>query len=186
MNKDKPKKRFGFYRKSRESNRRLIDIFERNQEVRYAYMFKDWKSKENKAVIEQLMRKEKEARKEIKKMLKKGEIKTADDFYRAAWFFHHGRSFRDYALAVALAATSHHLGEHWGKNFYAVTLDRFLLFIGQPQYFGTQFEKKYGKWRISLYNKKTTDRERKEYSVEPLKKTLERVKELKLREKTEK
>jgi len=173
----KPKK-LGFYRKSRQSNKKLIRIFEKNQKVRFSG---DWKDKK---FIKKLVQEEREARKEVLMMLKKGQIRTSDDFYRAAFLFHHGNNFRSYTLAVALAAVSHHLGEIWGKNFYAVALDRFLLSIKQPQYFGTQFEKRYGKWRISPYNLKTTDKERKEYFVEPLKKILKRIKEIKRKEKT--
>jgi len=165
----------GFYRKSTRSNRELIRLFEEIQKIRYESSDKDW---EDKSFVKKLKEKESRARKKVLRMLKKGEIRTSDDFYRAADFFHHGDTFRSYALAVALAAASHHLGEPWGKNFYAVALDRFLLSIGQPQYFGTQFEKKEGKWRLSPYNKKTTDRERKECLVDPLKKLLKRAKDL--------
>lgn len=178
----KPKK-LGFYRKSEKSNKRLIDLFERNQMIRYASSNKDW---EDKNFLDKLVQEEKTARAEILKMLKKGEIRTSDDFYRASWFFHHGATFHSYALAITFAAVSFHLGEPWGKNLYALALDRFLLSIGQPQYFGTQFEKRYGKWKLSPYNKKTTDKERKLYFVEPLKKTLEKIKDFELQEKTKK
>jgi len=178
----KPKK-IGFYYKSEKSNKRLIYLFERNQRIRYAGSNKDW---EDKSFLSKLAQEEKKARLEILKMLRKGEIRTADDFYRASWFFHHGTNFHSYALATALAATSYHLGEPWGKNLYALALDRFLLSIGQPQYFGTQFEKKYGKWRFSPYNKKTKDEERKLYFVEPIKKSMKSVKDLELQEKAKK
>lgn len=165
----------GFYRQTGKSNKKLIRLFEKNQKARYKSTSKNWEDKE---FLRKLTGEEKEARKEILGMLGKGKIKTGDDFYRAAWFFHHGNTSRSYALAVALAAVSYHLGEPWGKNLYAVALDRFLLSIGQLQYFGTQFEKRKGKWKLSSYNKKTTDKERRKYFVEPLKEVLEGLKEL--------
>jgi len=173
-------KKIGFYREHSQSNKRLIKIFEKNQKAR---LENEWKDKN---FIKNLVQSEKQARKEILKMLNKEEVRTSDDFYRAAWFFHHGNTFRSYALAVALSAASYHLGELWGKNFYAVALDRFLLSVGRPQYFGTQFEKKYGKWRLSPYNKKTTDKERKEYFVGPIRKAIKEIEKLNLKEKTNK
>ena len=76
-----------------------------------------------------------------------------------------------------MAAASYHLGEPWSKNYYAVALDRFLLSLKQPQYFGTQFEKRKGKWELFPYHKKTTDKERKQYFVDSLEKSLASVKE---------
>lgn len=166
-------KKLGFYRKSKDSNRKLIKLFEECQLMWYSSP-KGW---QNKKFIEKLGHTERQGRKEILKMLKKGEIRTPDDFYRAAWLFRHGNSFRSHALAVALAAVSYQLGEPWGKNFYAVALDRFLLSIKQPQYFGTLFKKKKGEWQPLPYNPKTTDKERKEYSVEPIKKAIKRSEE---------
>lgn len=165
-------KKLGFYRKSHQSNKKLIKVFEKNQKAR---LNGDWKDKN---FVKKLFKEEKQVRKEILKMLKEGKIKTSDDFYRAAWFFHHGSSFHSYALAVALATASYHLGELWGKNFYAVALDRFLLSIGQPQHFGTQFEGKKRKLKLASYNKKTTDKERKEYFVNPIKKTIKEIQKL--------
>lgn len=167
-------KKFGFYRISNESNKRLIELFEANQKIRYSSSDEDWG---NKGFVRRLTKEEGKARKEVLKMLANGGVRTADDFYRAAFFFHHGKNFQSYALAIALAVVSHHLGEQWGKNLYALAVDRFLLSINQPQYFGTQFRLEKGKWRVSPYNKKTTDKERRKYFVEPIKKALKRINE---------
>ena len=170
----------GFFHKTTKSNKRLVEIFEKNQKDRYDG---DW---EDKKFVKNSTKEERRARKEILGMLKKGEVRTRDDFYRAAWFFHHGNTFRSHGLAVALATVSYQLGEPWGKNFYAVALDRFLLSINQPQSFGTQFEKKRGKWVVSPYNKNTTDKERKLYFVDPINKTLKNIEKLNLGKKNDK
>lgn len=169
------KRKLGFYHYSSQSNKRLVELFEKNQKSRYSKTLKDW---EDKQFIRELKKEEGRARKEILEMLRRGEIRTADDFYRAANFFHHGSNFKHYALAVALFAVSNHLGNLWGKNAYAVALDRFLLFIKQPQYFVTQFEKRRGKWIISRYRKVVLDKERAEYLVEPLEKMKKDVKKM--------
>lgn len=164
--------KIGFYRKSSKSNRRLVLVFEEVQKERLQGDWEDIKFRKN------ISSKEKHARTEALQMLKKGKIKTADDFYRAAMLFQHGTNFKSYAIAVALAAASGHLGEPWGRSLYAMALDRFLLSIGQKQHFGTNFEKIRRVWQLSPYNKKTSDYERQSYLVEPIKKILQEMKKL--------
>lgn len=168
-------KRLGYYRKSVKSNKRLVELFENNQEQRYSSTNKDWADKK---FTRRLCKEEIQARKEILAMLRKGQIKTSDDFYRAGHFFHHGLGFRSYALGLALFAVSYHLGEPWSKNYCAVALDRFLLSVKQPQYFVTQFEKRKGEWIISRYKKGVSDKERAEYHVESFEKTKKRVRKM--------
>lgn len=169
-------KRLGFYQKSRRSNKRLIDLFEEIQELRYSSKDEDWK---NPRFLKELNSLEGKARVEVLQMLKKGQISTADDFYRAAFLFQHGKNFREYAFAVALAAASKLLGNAWGKNFYAVALDRFLLSVKQPQYFGSQFEmNKDGKWILSSFNQKTSDTERRQYDIPSFKEILETLRQM--------
>jgi hypothetical protein len=164
------KRKLGYYHYSPTSNRRLIELFEKNQKQRYSASNKDW---ENKEFTQRLWKEEIAARKEVAGMLKRGEIRTADDFYRAGHFFHHSLMFRDYALGLACFSASWHLGDLWGKNYYAVALDRFLVSIKQPQYFTTQFEKRKGKWILSPYRKGVSDKERKEYDAGSFKQTKE-------------
>lgn len=165
-------RKIGFYRKSSKSNHRLVLFFEALQKERLQGNWEDTNFLKN------IGSKEKQARKEILQMLKKGEIKTSDDFYRAAILFQHGTDFKSYALAIALAATSSHLGESWGRSLYAMALDRFLLSVGQKQHFGTNLEKIKGVWQLSPYNKKTSDYERQSYLVEPMKRILQEIKKL--------
>lgn len=167
--------KIGFYRKSSKSNQRLVVVFQNLQKER---LQGNW---ENTNFLKNISLKEKQARKDVLKMLKKREIRTSDDFYRAAMLFQHGTDFRSYALAVALAAVSGHLGESWGRSLYAMALDRFLLSVGQKQHFGTNFEKTEGVWKLSPYNKKTSDYERQFYLVEPMKKILQEIKKLNLK-----
>ncbi len=168
-------KKIGFFRKNKNSNKELVVLFEKIQEIRSKSTEEDWKNKE---FVNKLTSLEKAASKKILKLLKTKKIKTADDFYRAAFIFHHGSDFKSYMIATALAAISHHLGEPWGKNLYAVALDRLLLSIGLPQQFGTQYIKKRENYKLAPFNKNTTDEEREKYLVEPLAKLKAREKEL--------
>ena len=172
-------RRLGYYRKSVRSNKRLVELFEDNQKQRYSSTNKDWTDKK---FTRRLWKEEIQTRREILAMLRKGKIRTSDDFYRAGHFFHHGMGFRSYALGLTLFAVSHHLSELWGKNYYAVALDRFLVSIKQPQYFVTQFKKRGEKWIISPYRKSVSDKERKEYFVEPLEKMKKDVRKMNKKE----
>lgn len=173
--------KLGFFRKSKSSNKRLINLFESNQKLRYQSQEQDWG---NKIFLKRLQNQESQAKKEILQLLKKGKIKTSDDFYRAAWLFHHSSNFRHYALAVALASTSWLMGEPWGKNLFATTMDRFLLSIRQPQYFTTQYKKTRGAWLLFPYNRKVTDKTRKWFHVGTLKEAKNSLKELSKNRKT--
>jgi len=169
-----PPRRLGYYRQSGNSNKRLVKLFQECQ----TYWYRDPEEWRSRKFIKELREIEKQARKEVSQMLNQKKLRTPDDFYRAAWFFHHGNTIRSHALAVTLAAVSYHLGEPWGKSFYATAIDRFLISVGHCQYFGTQLDKEQGKWVIAPCNKKVTDQERKEYlgeSLEGIKRGIEKL-----------
>jgi hypothetical protein len=168
-------RKIGFFRKSRNSNKELIALFEKIQEIRAASTNNNWKDKD---FVKKITELEKKASKRIFQLLKAKKLRTADDFYRAAFILHHGKGLKSYLAATALAAISNHLGEPWGKNLYAVALDRLLLSIGLPQQFGSQYIKRKSKYKLAPFNKSTTDKKRREYLIEPLVKLKEREKEL--------
>lgn len=158
--------KIGFFRKTKQSNEKLVVLFEKIQKIRSESTDNDWLDKK---FINKLETSEKSARKKVLNMLKNKKLKTADDFLRAGDIFHHGKNFKTYMIAVALTAISSHLGEPWAKNHYAVALDRLLISLGLPQHFGSQFIMKNGKWKLDKTDLKTTDKERIEYGIEPIK-----------------
>lgn len=166
-------KKIGFFRKTKQSNKKLIVLFEKIQKIRFESSNSDWQDKD---FVKKLMSLEKEARSEILNLLREKNLKTSDDFYRASFIFHHGLNFKHYMFAVTFASISHHLGEQRAKNFYAVTLDRLLLNIGLPQHFGSQFTKKSGEWQLEKIDNKTTDKERAEHGIEALSLIKKRMK----------
>jgi hypothetical protein len=76
---------------------------------------------------------------EIRGMLAKGEIHTAQDFHDASFIFQHGEVADDYLLAHILAIEAVIKGDDSSKWIAAATLDRYLQIIGKPQVFGTQY-----------------------------------------------
>jgi hypothetical protein len=168
-------KKIGYFHYHPDSNQELIKSFESNQNLRHQSTPDDWN---NRKFVTDLHESEQAARQRIRQMLKQQAIVTADDFFRAGMFFQHSDNYRDYALAVTLFATSYHLGEEWAKNYYALAIDRFLLSIHQPQYFGTQFEKKDHEWTLLPYRQDVPDSIRKEYYIQPLQELLETAKDM--------
>lgn len=169
------KQRIGYFKKTKKSNKELVALFEKIQSIRSKSTQKDWS---NKKFVNKLTSLEKKASKKVHQLLKNKKLKTADDFYRAAFILHHGNSHKSYLQAVSLAAISNHLGEPRGKNLYAVALDRLLLSLDLPQHFGSQFIKVKRKYKLAPIDKNTTDKERKKYLIEPLSKLKERAKKL--------
>jgi hypothetical protein len=77
--------------------------------------------------------------KQVKVLLQKGSIVTANDFRYAAILFQHGQKPDDYLMAHVLAIRALGLGDLSSQNLAAVTLDRYLQSIGRGQIFGSQY-----------------------------------------------
>jgi hypothetical protein len=78
-------------------------------------------------------------RAQVRAMLAKGEVQTAEDFHDAALLFQHGENADDYLFAHILAVEAVIKGDDTSKWLAAATLDRYLQSINQPQVFGTQY-----------------------------------------------
>jgi len=81
-----------------------------------------------------------ERRKNLQKIMNDGGLKTAKDYYHAAYIFQHGNSTNDFLLAHCLAFTSIAKGNKDPDAAWiaAATIDRFLQRSGKPQIYGTQ------------------------------------------------
>jgi hypothetical protein len=78
-------------------------------------------------------------RAQVRAMLAKGEVQTAEDFHDAALLFQHGENADDYLFAHILAVEAVIKGDDSSKWLAAATLDRYLQSVNQPQVFGTQY-----------------------------------------------
>ena len=79
-------------------------------------------------------------RKETFELMARGEVNTQNDLYRAAVIFLHGAEPKDFLTAHRLAVISSIQGHRAARWLSAASLDRFLMSIGLPQTYGTQFE----------------------------------------------
>ena len=76
--------------------------------------------------------------KRVKELYAQNQLHTGNDFFNAALILQHGNTPEDYLLAHELAVVA--ISKKPGLNsLAAVTEDRFLMTIGRPQRFATQY-----------------------------------------------
>jgi hypothetical protein len=75
----------------------------------------------------------------VRTLLGGGALRSADDYWRAAFIFQHGDKPEDYLLAHGLAIIAAAKGRRDAPWIAAATLDRYLQAIGQKQVYGTQY-----------------------------------------------
>ncbi len=87
-----------------------------------------------------IVRRDQEREKRIKELYVAGELRTGKDFHRAALILQHGHEPEDYLLAHELCIVAIDKGDHEAIWLAAASEDRFLMNIGQPQRFATQYK----------------------------------------------
>jgi hypothetical protein len=90
--------------------------------------------------IEALKLRDAQRRSELLEMISQGSVNTSNDLYRAAVIFLHGAEPKEFLAAHRLATMSAVNGHRPARWLAAASLDRFLMSIGLPQTYGTQFE----------------------------------------------
>jgi hypothetical protein len=128
-------------RRTQVSNAEMADIFSADQAIRAEMeAFGGWeKVQTDKAFMKRW--KEIDAKNLIRtnELLVSGALKSGLDYERAAFVFQHGSTAEDYLKAHHLAVIAISLGNDGARWISAATLDRYLLTIGKPQIYGTQF-----------------------------------------------
>jgi hypothetical protein len=77
--------------------------------------------------------------KRVKELYAQNQLKTGRDYYHAAMILQHGDVADDFLLAHELCVAAISKGEERAKWLAAASEDRFLMNIGRPQRFATQF-----------------------------------------------
>ncbi|MBI3563698.1 MAG: hypothetical protein HY079_00720 [Elusimicrobia bacterium] len=90
--------------------------------------------------VEALKQRDLARRKEVLELMGRGEVNTQNDLYRAAVIFLHGAEPKDFLTAHRLATIATIQGHRGARWLTVASLDRFLMSIGLPQVYGTQFE----------------------------------------------
>ncbi len=151
-------------------NKKLLRIFNDDQKDRRNPMIR------NDASL--LTKNDRERRRVVQGLIRTGKLVSAKDYYHAAMIVQHGGSILDSVKAVRFSKISHELGYKKALAFYATCLDRLLLKRGKKQKFGTQSWKKdaSSKWVLSPIDSRTTDKERQQFDIAPLKELEDRIK----------
>lgn len=106
----------------------------------------------------------------VKELYEQNGLQTGADYFYAAMILQHGEVPEDYLLAHELCVVAISKGEARAKWLAAASEDRFLMNIGRPQRFGTQYRSDGPKAPVLLYTMGAgvTDELRRAMEVPPL------------------
>lgn len=113
----------------------------------------------------------------VRRLLEAGALQTGEDLFCAAWIFNHGDTPDDAWQAHALAAKADALGHRPARWLAAAAYDRWCMYRGQPQKYGTQYVSDGRRQRLWDVLPGTTDAERAERDVPPLAEQLLKAEE---------
>ncbi len=116
-----------------------------------------------------------ERRIEVLGYLQAGKLQTPRNLVFAAYIFQHGDCPEHYLLAHRVAQAAMESGYEEARWIYAASLDRYLMSLGEPQKYGTQYTWVDGEYTLYTVDPATTDAERTEYRVPPLSEAKQQV-----------
>jgi hypothetical protein len=158
-------------RQGRPVNAELARLYQEDQADRAGDLeTSDWRAVE---------KRDAERRKRVLEIAEQGRVKEAADYIHAAMVFQHGATPDDYDRANRWAAKAVELdpdypGARW---LAAASKDRYLMNLGKPQLYGTQFQRVNGTgpWILWDVDPAVTDEERAKWDVPPLARAKARV-----------
>lgn len=141
-------------------NSELIKIFEADQSDRLADNI-NWS---------QISKRDSLRRLRVYQLLDSSKILTSKDYRNAAMVFQHGNDSTDYSMAVQLMEKSIALDTTTNKWLLAAATDRYLLSKGEPQIYGTQYQKTGNEqWKLAeIDSTKISDAERMKFGIASL------------------
>jgi hypothetical protein len=115
----------------------------------------------------------------VKELYRAGKLQTGADYYHAAMLHQHSLEPADHLLAHELCVVAIGKGDKRARWLAAASEDRFLMNIGRPQRFGTQFQASGGgPFRLHKVEEGVTDALRKEFAVPTLEESKKREEKL--------
>jgi hypothetical protein len=118
-----------------------------------------------------------ERREHVMELVTANKLNTAEDYYRAAHIMNHGDTVDDVRNAHLLALRSTELGHRPARWLAAASYDRWQMYQGKPQKYGTNYVYDGKGDRLWDVDPKTTDEERAEWDVPPLAEQLRKAQE---------
>jgi hypothetical protein len=104
-------------------------------------------------------------------------LQTAKDYYHAAHIMNHGDTIDDARNAHLLALHSSELGHRPARWLAAASYDRWQMYQGKPQKYGTNYVYDGREDRLWDVDPRTTDEERARWDVPPLAEQLRKAQE---------
>jgi hypothetical protein len=104
-------------------------------------------------------------------------LQTAEDYYHAAHIMNHGDTIDDARNAHMFALRSGELGYEPARWLAAASYDRWQMYQGKPQKYGTNYVYDGYEDRLWEVDPETTDEERAEWDVPPLAEQLRKAQE---------
>ncbi len=120
-------------------------------------------------------------RQHVSELLTMGGVTAPDDYFHAALIFQHGETLEDIWQAHELARKAAELGATQSMGYKdsrwlaAAALDRWLMYQGKPQKYGTQFLPDGKRWRLWDVDPVTSDAERTANHVPTLQEQLKQA-----------
>lgn len=116
-----------------------------------------------------------ERRELVRALIAENALTFAEDFYHAAMILQHGEALADIWQAHTLALRATELGHVPARWLAAASLDRWLMYQGRPQKYGTQFVPDGTRYRLWTVDPVTTDAERAAWGVPALEEQARRA-----------
>lgn len=129
----------------------------------------------------QLRERDARRRQRVNELLALGLLTAPDDYFHAALIFQHGETLEDIWQAHELARKAAEMGatkamaSKDSRWLAAAALDRWLMYQGKPQKYGTQFVPDGKRWRLWDIDPSTTDAERAANHVPSLQEQLQQA-----------
>ena len=120
-------------------------------------------------------------RQRVNELLAEGRLTAPDDYFHAALIFQHGETLEDIWQAHELARRAAEMGATKSMGYKdslwlaAAALDRWLMYQGKPQKYGTQFVSDGKRYRLWELDPTTTDNERAANHVPSLQEQLKQA-----------
>jgi len=116
-------------------------------------------------------------RERVMEMLAANKLTTAEDYFHAAHIMNHGDTIEDARNAHKLALRSSELGYRPARWLAAASYDRWQMYQGKPQKYGTNYVYDGREDRLWDVDPETTDKERAAWDVPPLAEQLRKAQE---------
>ncbi|QBD79316.1 hypothetical protein EPA93_26340 [Ktedonosporobacter rubrisoli] len=130
------------------------------------------------AEYRELRKHDTQRRERVQALMQAGALQEAEDYYHAAMIFQHGETLEEIWQAHTLALTAAEKGYRRAKWLAAAAMDRWLMYQGKPQKYGTQFVPDGKGYRLWELDPATSDAERAAWNVPSLNEQQRRAEQL--------